>query len=178
MKQKLILVIIAAFATSFMIVPKTSAIKFRHIPFFYSFYSVEPKTGSASKKLEGLPAAYQAPKGKATSATYTIAGTKSVVRLKIAEAVFQSNSDPATGTLDPASYIGLYKLSVGKSTRTFEMNANGTSTSMMLISFTSLEQLSRRIAVTGAILPGEYAFVDRTTTDGSGNVTVWCFGID
>ena len=178
MKHKLILVIIVALATSFTVLPKTSRIAFKPIPFSYVIFAVDIRDGQMSKKLESVPATYQAPKGKVTSATYTITGAKSTVRLKIIEAIFQSQADPATGLLDPASYIGLYKLSVGKSNRTFEMNANGTSTSMMLISFTSLEQLSRRIAVTGAILPGEYAFVDRTTTDGSGNVTVWCFGID
>jgi hypothetical protein len=58
------------------------------------------------------------------------------------------------------------------------MNTDGSSSTMLSISFTSLDQLSKRIAVTGAILPGEYAIVDRTTTSSDGNVKVWCFGID
>ena len=58
------------------------------------------------------------------------------------------------------------------------MNTDGGSTSMIPISFTMIDQLSRRIVVSGDILPGEYAFVDRTTTETGGNVTVWSFGID
>jgi hypothetical protein len=61
---------------------------------------------------------------------------------------------------------------------TFTMNTYGGSTSMIPFSFTMIDQFSRRIIVSGAILPGEYAFVDRTTTDAGGNVTVWSFGID
>ena len=28
------------------------------------------------------------------------------------------------------------------------------------------------------LIPGEYAFVDRSTTTADGNITVWTFGID
>ena len=178
MKQKLILIITVVLASSFVVLPETTTLKFRPLPFSYVIYAVDAKEGKIFKKLESVSSSYLAPKGKATAGTYTIAGAKSTTRLKIIEAIFQSNADPATGLLDPVSYIGLYKLTAGKSNRTFTMNADGSSTSIMPISFTALDPLSKRIGVSGAILPGEYAFVDRTTTDANGNVTVWCFGID
>ncbi|MES1214488.1 MAG: hypothetical protein ABUT20_03140 [Bacteroidota bacterium] len=178
MKDKLILIITIVLLSSFVVLPKTEALKLSSVPFAYQFYAIDVREGKIIKRLESLSAAYQAPKGKATAATYTIAGTKSTARLRIIEATFQSDADPATGLLDAASYIGLYKLTVGKSNRTFTMNTDGSSTSMMHLNFTSQDPLSRRITVSGAILPGEYAFVDRTTTETDGKVTVWCFGID
>ncbi len=178
MKQKFFLAATILLASSFVLPSKGTTKKNPPRLFAYNFYAVDPKEGKVIKKLESLPATYQAPKGKATAATYTIAGAKSIARLRIAQAVFQSDSDPSSGTLDAASYIGLYKLTVGKSNRTFTMNTDGSSTSIMPVSFTMIDQLSRRILVSGAILPGEYAFVDRTTTETGGNVTVWCFGID
>lgn len=178
MKQKIFLAATILLVSSFVLATKEMTKKITPRLFVYQIYAVDPKEGKVIKKMESLPATYQAPKGKATAATYTIAGAKSIARLRIAQAVFQSDSDPASGTLDAASYIGLYKLTVGKSNRTFTMNTDGSSTAMIPVSFTVLDQLSRRILVSGAILPGEYAFVDRTTTETTGNVTVWCFGID
>ena len=64
MKQKLILVIIAAFATSFMIVPKTSAIKFRHIPFFTLFILLNPKQEVHQKNLKVYQLLTRRPKAK------------------------------------------------------------------------------------------------------------------
>lgn len=178
MKQNLFLAAIILLSSSFIFPSKKKTKEIAPPPFAYTFYAINAATGQVTKKLEPLSAVYQKPKGKETSGAYNIAGAKSAVRLKIAEAVFQSDSEHSTGTLNPVYYIGLYKLNVGRSNRVFTMNTDGSSATLIPITFTSLDQLSYRIAVTGAILPGEYAFVDRTTTTSEGNVTVWCFGID
>ena len=178
MKQKLFFAATILLLSLFALASKKRIKNIIPPPFAYSIYTVDATIGKVRAKLESSSAAYQKPKGKENAATYNITGAKSSLRLKIADAVFQSDSEPSTGTLNPANYIGLYKLSVGKSNRSFTMNSDGSSISMIPVTFTSLDQLSNRIAVSGAILPGEYAFVDRTTTDLDGNVKVWTFGID
>lgn len=178
MKQKLFLLAIVIPVSSFTLLLIKKDLKSSCFPFAYLIYSIDGPTGKITNKLESASALYLKPKGKETAATYSISGSKSSVRLKITEAVFQSNSELSTGTLNPVNYISLYKLNVSKSSRTFTMNTDGSSPTLIPILFISLDQLSHRIGVTGTVLPGEYAFTDRTTTDNVGNVIVWTFGID
>lgn len=180
MKRVLFLAIFIIITSSFLL-PLTNSDKInKAVPPSYSFAALDPATGKIKAKLELSTAVFQKPKGKTTTtSSYTISGTKSSIRLKIAEAVFEIISDQSTGTLNPSYYISLYKLNTGKTNRTLTTNNDGSANSSTIqISIVSIEQLMYRISVNGAILPGEYAFVDKTTTMADGNVTVWTFGID
>lgn len=167
MKPKLFLPLLAMIICSFITEP-----------FAYSFSSVDPETGRIGRKLEKATAVYQKPKGKATTADYIITGTKSSVRLSIAEAVFNAFPDQSSTTLDPSLYIALFKLNSGKTNRTLSMNSEGGGALWMPVDITRPDAYSIRITPGAAMLPGEYALVDRTTTTADGNVTVWTFGVD
>ena len=150
-------------------------------PFAYTLSAVDPAKGAVKAKLEQSTAVLQT-KGKTstTSSSYTISGAKFVIRLKINETVFQSLSDQTTGTLNPADYINLYKLSIGKTNRTFAINNDGSTNTMLIpLVFASYEPpFIYRVAPANGLAPGEYAFIDKSTTTTIGNVTVWTFGID
>jgi hypothetical protein len=147
-------------------------------PSAYSFAALDPMTGKLRAKLEKITAVYQKPKGKTTTTSvYTIAGTKSPIRLKIAEAVFEVFSDQSTSTLNPSLYISLYKINSGKNNRTLTMTPEGSDVMSVPINIQT-EPYSYRVIATVAMLPGEYAFIDKTTTTTEGNLTIWTFGID
>lgn len=169
MKQKLSLFITLAIACSFITKP-----------FAYTLTAIDPAKGTVKATLEKSTAVIQT-KGKtsATSSSYTISNAKSLVRIKIGDAVFQSYSDKSTALLGPEDYISLYKLSSGKKDRSFTINTDGTMNSALIpISFTPTDVQMNRITPTQGLIPGEYAFVDRSTTTADGNITVWTFGID
>jgi|KBSSwiS6_1023812.scaffolds.fasta_scaffold01433_4 hypothetical protein len=167
MKYKIFLLATIAFACSFITKP-----------FAYNFITVDPLTGGDGTKPEKITAIFQKPKGKVTSNSYLISGTKSAVRLKIKEAIFNAYPDKSSSTLDPSLYIMLYKVAVGKTDRSLTMNADGSSAMYIPVTITKPDGYTIRISPSVAMLPGEYAFVDKTTTTTDGNVIVWTFGID
>ena len=167
MKHKFFLVILLAIACSFITKP-----------LIYYFSTVDPATGKDGTKPEKTIATYIKPKGKVTTADYTIAGAKSSKRLKIAEAIFNAYADESSTTLNPSLYIFLYKVTVGKTTRTLTMNPDGSGPMYIPVTITKPDGYTIRVSPGVAMLPGEYAIVDKTTTTAEGNVTVWTFGID
>ena len=166
MKQKILLAITLAIACSFII-----------RPFSFTISAVDPK-GMVKATLEKSTAMIQT-KGKisATSSSYTISNAKSLIRIKINDAVFQSNN--LNSYLSASDYISLYQLSSGK-TRSFTINTDGTTNAALIpVNFIPTEQRNyTRIVSAQALIPGEYAFVDMSTKTADGNITVWCFGID
>jgi hypothetical protein len=58
------------------------------------------------------------------------------------------------------------------------MNPDGGSAMYIPVTITKPDEYTIRISPSVAMLPGEYAFVDKTTITADGNVTVWTFGID
>ena len=161
MKHNLFFPIAAMITCSFMLQP-----------FAYNFITVNPETGRNGIKPEKTTAVYQKPKGKAAAADYKISGAKSVVRLKIANAVFSAYPDQSSTTLDPSLYISLFKLSLGKTNRVLSMNSEGGGDMWMPVNFSKPDGYTIRINPAVAMQPGEYALVDRTTTTSEGNVTV------
>jgi hypothetical protein len=175
MKHTNFLSSVIVFTFSFML------LAFASKPFAYTISAMDPAKGAIKAKLEQSQAVLQT-KGKTstTSSSYNISGAKSAIRLKISETVFQSLSDKTTGNMNPADYINLYKLSVGKSNRSFTINIDGSSNAMMIpVVFSSLESaLLYKIAPANGLVPGEYAFIDKSTTAAEGNMIVWTFGVD
>lgn len=147
-------------------------------PFAYSFSTVDPETGKIGKKPEKTTAVYQKPKGKATTADYLITGTKSTVRLKLSEAVFNAYPDESSTTLDPSLYIALFKLSSAKTNRILSMSSEGGGPLWIPIHIYRPDTYSIKVTPGIAMQPGEYALVDHSTKTSEGNVTVWTFGID
>ena len=168
MKHKFFLMITLAIACSF--ITKT---------FFFTISAIDPKSGMAKITLEKSTSVIQT-KGKtsATSSSYTISNAKSLVRIKINDAVFQS-LDNSNSYLSPSDNISLYKLSSGKS-RSFTINTDGTTNAALIpVNFIPTEtRVNTKITPAQALIPGEYAFVDMSTKTADGNITVWCFGID
>jgi len=179
MKQKLFLAGVVIVSSSFMLPLKNTKIYSDKL-FAYIFMTVDPMTGKTKGKLEQLTALYQKPKGKTSSpAVYTVNGVKSPVRLKIAEAVFQMVPDDASITLNHNLYISLYKLTSTRTARTLTITTDGSGDVAILpITITQPDLYTYIISVTVAIFPGEYAFVDKSTTTADGNMRVWTFGID
>ena len=149
-------------------------------PFAYTFSSITPELGEVKDKLELSQAIFQT-KGKTstTSSSYTISNAKSLVRIKINDAVFQS-LDNSNSYLSPSDNISLYKLSSGKTSRSFVINTDGTTNAaLILVNFIPTETRTyTKMAPAQALIPGEYAFVDLSTKTADGNITVWTFGID
>lgn len=169
MKQKILLAITLAIACSFIVKS-----------FSYTITAIDPAKGTVKATLEKTTAAIQT-KGKTstTSSSYTISNTKSPVRIKIGDAIFQSYSDKSTAFLSPSDYISLYKLSSGNKNRSFTINTDGTANAALIpLSFTPTDVQMNKISPTQGLIPGEYAFIDRSTTTADGNITVWAFGID
>src|SRR5258705_2006564 len=112
MNQKILLAITLTIACSFIIKS-----------FSYTIWAIDPKSGTAKATLEKSTAVIQT-KGKtsATSFSYTINNAKSLIRIKIADAVFQSSGRTELG--GPSDYISLYKLSAGKTNRSFTINTD------------------------------------------------------
>lgn len=80
----------------------------------------------------------------------------------------------------PSDYISLYKLSSGKTSRSFTINTDGTANAALIpVNFIPTEtRVNTKINPVQALVPGEYAFVDMTTKTADGNITLWTFGID
>ena len=172
MKHKFSIAIIAL-ACSLMFLAFTSK------PFAYSLSAID-MTGKTKTKLEQSLALLQT-KGKTsqTSSTYNISNAKSAIRLKISETVFRSSSDKSTLTMNPADYISLYKLTIGKTNRSFTMNTDGSANAALVpLVFSAEDYGFYKIGPANGLIAGEYAFVDKSTTTTEGNITVWTFGID
>ena len=172
MKQKLSLATIVL-ACAFMFLAFTSR------PFAYSLSSVD-MTGKTKTKLEQSQALLQT-KGKAssTSSTYNISNAKSAIRLKISETVFRSSSDKNTLTMNPGDYISLYKLTTGKTNRSFTMNTDGSANAALLpLTFSAEDYGFYKVSPSNELIAGEYAFIDKSTLSTDGKLTVWTFGID
>ena len=129
MKQNFFLAALIVLASSFMLPLKKVFPKMNTTTFAYTLSWCNPD-GMASK-LEKTTALIQRAKGKTTSSTYTFTSTKSIIRIKIAEVCFQALPDQTSGQINPNNYISLYKLSVGKSNRSFTVNNDGSSNPML-----------------------------------------------
>lgn len=152
---------------------------FLYKPFAYTLRTLDPVTGKLKNKLEQSTATLQKGKGKNSAASvYNISGAKSTIRLMISETVFQSDSEQSTQGMNPADYIVLFKLSIEKNNRSFTMANDGTGTSMLSATFTDLGYGAYRIVPSTGLIPGEYAFIDRSTSTADGHFTVWTFGVD
>ena len=166
MKQKVFLAVILAIACSFII--KT---------FSFTIGVVDGK-GMIKATLEKSTAMIQT-KGKTstTSSSYTINNAKSLIRVKINDAVFQSNN--LNTYLSANDYISLYKLSSAKTSRSFTINIDGTAnTALIPLNFIPTDQRNyTRITPAQALIPGEYAFIDMSTK-ATDSIAVWTFGID
>ena len=151
---------------------------FRYHNFSYQLKTCGPTTaGVSGELLEQLTATPQKTKGKSTAPTYTINGVKSPIRFKLNETCFEINAD--TGMPDPFQNIFLYKLTSSKTGRTLTMINDGSNNSTWIpTQIPQTEPGKYKVYLGGTITAGEYAFVDKTTTTSSGNVTVWTFGID
>jgi hypothetical protein len=147
-------------------------------PFAYYFSTVDPESGKDGTKPEKTTAVYQKPKGKATTADYIITGTKSPVRLKIAQAVFNAYPDQSSVSLDPKLYIALFKLGSSKTNRILSMSNEGGGPLWIPIHIYRPDPYSIKVTPGIAMQPGEYALIDLSTKTSEGNVTVWTFGID
>jgi hypothetical protein len=162
MKQNLLFSITLAIA--FALMPK---------PFSFTIAAMDPARGTVKAVLEKSTATL--PKGKSSGAvTYTIPNAKSPVRVKIGDAVFQSSLDNINSFLTPPDYITLYKLSTGNKSRSFTEGS-----ALIPLNFIPGDVRERtKITPAQALIPGEYAFVDKSTTAPDGSVIVWTFGID
>ena len=161
--------------SAYVLICSLMLLAFTSKPFAYSLFAVDPMLGKIKAKLEQSQALLQT-KGKtsATASSYIISGTKSAIRLKISETVFQSLSDQSTGAMNPADYISLYKLTVGKTNRSFTINTDGSTNGMLIsISFSSLDPpFSYKVGPSNGLVSGEYAFIDKSTMTTDGKITV------
>lgn len=168
------------FSASLLLSASIVLLSFFPKPFAYTITAIDPARGMVKATLEKSTAMIET-KGKksTTSSSYTISNARSQVRIKISDAVFQSFSDKSTALLGPEDYISLYKLSSVKSNRSFTINTDGTTNAALIpVSFTPTDVQMNKIIPTQGLIPGEYAFIDRSTTTADGNLTVWTFGID
>jgi len=167
MKQKIFLMTLIVLVCSFIT-----------RPFSFTISAVDPK-GMVKATLEKSTAMIQT-KGKTSvnSSSFTISTAKSLIRIRINDAVFQSNN--LNSYLSANDYISLYKLSSGKTSRSLIIYTDGTTNDALIpVNFIPTEQRNyTRIVSAQALIPGEYAFVDMSTKTTDGNITVWCFGID
>ena len=135
---------------------------------------MDPLTGQPASVLEKSTTTLQKGKGKnSTVSVYTISGAKSLTRLKISQAIFQSDSDKSTLIMNPEDYIVLYKLTIEKNNRSFSIGE-----ALIPATFTSVAYGTYRVTPSSGLVPGEYAFIDKSTTAADGSFTVWAFGVD
>lgn len=178
MKQTLILFAMIVFTSSFMSPAKIGVPKSTLTPGTYSFMTDGDLTGSGQINLEQSSATYQTGKGKTTAPVISISGLRSNYRFGSGMILkfrthYDSGPMPPDGlVLHPYNDVMLYKFNVDK--------RNRTSATPIQILFTAVDNVTYRIDIAGGIVlsKGEYAFVDKTTVTSTGNVTVWCFGID
>jgi hypothetical protein len=147
---------------------------FKHTAFSYVVTSCS--TGYDGQ-LEQANASLQKTKGKqTTSPTYTIEGTKSVKRIPINQTCFQVLSGP--GQSDPFQYVSLYKLTVGKTNRSFTVNNDGSANSAWIPVQMPLDGDKYKVYLSKSLTQGEYVFIDKSTTTADGSMKIWAFGID
>lgn len=173
MKKNYLPLVTVAMLQAFIIMPQTGF-------FAFNIYQAA-QDGGAKAPLERVTAALPAAKGNKTATTtlYEIAGGKSTVRIRAIETLFNASSDLKTSGTDPSSVIQLYKLDVSKNKRAFSLTPdNRVNSAEIPVSFQSIDNLNFKITLFTALGSGEYAFVDKTSTTASGNVTVFAFGID
>lgn len=161
MKQKLFLVFVITICSS----------SFMQKPFAYSFSYYDLYTLAKKGDLEMANAIYQKAKGK-TPEKYTIAGTRSCVRVKMSDSFFGADISQSPNT-DFNSNAELYKLTSDATNRYYSL---ASSTKISFTTKTGGTQV--RIIISSTLQSGEYAFVDKTTTTSTGNITIWTFGID
>ncbi len=168
MKQKFFLPAIVA------IVCLTLFSAFKHTAFSYVVISCS--TGYDGQ-LEQANASLQKAKGKqTTSPTYTIEGTRSAKRIPINQTCFQVLSGAGQG--DPFQYVSLYKLTVGKTNRSFTVNNDGAANSAWIPVQMPLDGDKYKVYLSKNLDKGEYAFIDKSTTAADGSMKIWVFGID
>lgn len=159
-----------------------SAFKHNSINFQVVSCGLNSATGVTGEVLEQATGTLQKGKGKSTGSTYSIEGTRSLTnRFKIGDQCFQVVR--STGQPDPATYVSLYKLTVGKTNRSFAINNDGSASSglisVQLIQDATTSSYYKVFLGPGASLfPGEYAFIDKSTLTTDGKINVWAFGID
>lgn len=172
MKNKIFVAAISLIVFFFFLSAKTISSSLSDYAFgWYDLYTYVKKGD-----LQIGTAIYQKAKGKSVEA-YTIAGTRSSVRIKIAESFLAADISQSPNT-DPTTTIELYKLAVDANNRFYSPTNTASSTySKINFTFKSGGTLVR-INFSSPLGPGEYAFIDKTTTATNGNVTVWTFGID
>jgi len=176
MKHKLFFASIIIVASSFMIPVKKTAEKISSHPMAYSIGTMDAngKVGKLEQSIAYHKTAVKIP-------IHTIAGAKSSRRLKTTNFNFNVSPDNASSQLNPSYYIFLYKLNEASDRRTFtdNLNTSAPSTNPLIIpiTITQKDSDSYSIEVQGALLKGEYAFIDKSTIDNA-QITVWAFGID
>ena len=160
----------------FLFLAITTCLSFATKPFAYSFGYYDLYTLAKKGDLQMTTATYQKAKGKSVE-TYTIAGTRSSLRIKTATEFFAVDVSQSSNT-DPSATIELYKLAVDANNRYYSPTSTASSTYSKINFTVKTGGTLVRINFSTAFAPGEYAFVDKTTVTSTGNVTVWCFGID
>ena len=138
--------------------------------------------GVSGELLAQATGTLQKGKGKSSAITYSFEGTRALTqRFKVGGACFEVVA--STGQPDPTGIVSLFKLTVGKTNRSFSITNDGT-TPAGEISFqlTAVDGAPGHFKVflgPGASLPqGEYVFADRSTITTDGKITVWAFGVD
>jgi len=151
---------------------------YRHRPFNYQVLTCyNPENGASGELLEQMTATPQKAKGQIKDPTYAIPGTKSQVRCKLNQICFEITS--TAGESNPNQSFSLYKLTGNKTSRTLTMITDVTNnTTGILLQIAASEAGKYKVFPVGPMTVGEYAFLDKSTTQSNGNVTVWTFGID
>lgn len=179
MKHKLFLASVIVLSSSFVLPSKEVKKIVIPAPYAYQFGIMDVRTGKAKSGLQQTTAVKQPKKSTPTTLFYMFEGTRSSTRFKISNIVFQAVADDASQSLDPSNYIYLFKLNVDNANRSFTVNTNGSSNAMLVpITISLFERSTYKIIVGTAWTPGEYAFMDKSTTTANGDVKVWTFGID
>ncbi|MES1221040.1 MAG: hypothetical protein ABUT20_36405 [Bacteroidota bacterium] len=142
----------------------------------YSFGWYDLYTYAKKGDLQMATAIYQKAKGKSVE-TYTITGTRSPVRIKIAESLLATDITQSPNA-DPSTTIELYKLAVDANNRYYSPTNTANSTYSKINFSAKSGGTLVKINFSSPLAPGEYAFIDKTTTATNGNVTAWAFGID
>ena len=177
MKKKIFRLVIIAFICLFTF----SA--FKHHSFYYQVIGCGVNAaGVTGETLEQATATLQKGKGKSTVSTYSFQGTRALTqRFKIGDQCLEVVA--FTGQSNPTGMVSLFKLTVGKTNRSFSITNDGTTASGEIsFQLTPVDGSPGHFKVflgPGATLfQGEYVFADRSTITTDGKINVWAFGID
>jgi len=138
--------------------------------------------GATGELLEQATATLPKGKGKSATSTYSFQGTRALTqRFKIGDQCLEVVA--STGQSNPTGIVSLFKLTVGKTNRSFSITEDGTTASGEIsFQLTPVDGSPGHFKVflgPGATLfPGEYVFADRSTSTTDGKINVWAFGID